>query len=231
MAPKRKQKRIPRRVNVRFKRQGDKEFAVGYTKNISVGGLFIGTIRPLPPGTEIVVEIKEDERTRRRPAMVVHAARVSALLATVRTSGMGVRFLDMEEADKAVAERGRKETEPPPEPAKQDERLAEQMTGPSDLEVDLSDIERFRDAFRRDIQHGLIFVPGPLALEAGEEVEWELPSRDELHLVRRNPPKPSTRRRAATAWCWLDLPAATRWCRSSTTASTTCGSTTVMPIG
>ena len=171
MAPKRKQKRIPRRVNVRFKRQGDKEFAVGYTKNISVGGLFIGTIRPLPPGTEIVVEIKEDERTRRRPAMVVHAARVSALLATVRTSGMGVRFLDMEEADKAVAESGRKETEPTPEPAKQDERLAEQMTGPSDLEVDLSDIERFRDAFRRDIQHGLIFVPGPLALEAGEEVQ------------------------------------------------------------
>jgi hypothetical protein len=46
-----------------------------------------------------------------------------------------------------------------------------------------------------------LFVPIPLAaaigLEAGEEVEWELLSRDELHLVRRDAPKPSTRRRAA----------------------------------
>ena len=38
-----------------------------------------------------------------------------------------------------------------------------------------------------------LFVPIPLAaaigLEAGEEVEWELLSRHELHLVRRNAPK------------------------------------------
>jgi len=46
-----------------------------------------------------------------------------------------------------------------------------------------------------------LFVPIALAtaigLEAGEEVEWELLDRNELHLVRHNAPKPSTKRRAA----------------------------------
>jgi hypothetical protein len=44
-----------------------------------------------------------------------------------------------------------------------------------------------------------INVPVPLAaaigLEPGEEVEWELLSRDELHLVRKQPTKPSGRTR------------------------------------
>jgi len=48
-----------------------------------------------------------------------------------------------------------------------------------------------------------LFVPIPLAaaigLEPGEEVEWELLGRDELHLVRLNPTKPSTKRRAASS--------------------------------
>ena len=48
-----------------------------------------------------------------------------------------------------------------------------------------------------------LFVPTRLAaaigLEAGEEVEWELLSRDELHLVRRHAPKPTTRRRAVNS--------------------------------
>ncbi len=42
-------------------------------------------------------------------------------------------------------------------------------------------------------------VPIPLAaaigLEAGEEVEWELLSRSELHLVRKNPAKHKGRAR------------------------------------
>jgi Tfp pilus assembly protein PilZ len=96
--PKRKQKRTPRRFNVRFRKVGEEDFAVGYTKNVSAGGLFVGTIRPFPPGTEIEVEIREAGELRHRPAVVVHAARVSPLLASVRTSGMGVRFRDRVEA-------------------------------------------------------------------------------------------------------------------------------------
>lgn len=44
-----------------------------------------------------------------------------------------------------------------------------------------------------------LFIPIPLAaaigLEKGEEVQWELLSRDELHLIRNNPPKPKAKKR------------------------------------
>ena len=48
------------------------------------------------------------------------------------------------------------------------------------------------------------YVSFPLALaaaiglEGGETVQWELLDRGELHLVRANPPTPTTRRRATT---------------------------------
>ena len=173
MAPKRKQKRIPRRINVRFRKQGEEEFAVGYTKNISAGGLFIGTIRPLPPGTEVVVEMKEANEVRRRPAMVVHAARVSALLASVRTSGMGVRFLDRGEGVDVPAEVAgvAAEAATGPELAEPRADPEVQVTHPGDLQIDLTDVERFREAFRRDIQHGLIFIQGPIGTSIGDEVE------------------------------------------------------------
>jgi hypothetical protein len=48
-----------------------------------------------------------------------------------------------------------------------------------------------------------VYFPLPLAaaigLEAGEEVEWELLDRGELHLKRPNAPKPQTAQRAAPA--------------------------------
>ena len=49
-------------------------------------------------------------------------------------------------------------------------------------------------------QRPYVNIPIPLAaaigLEAGEEVEWELLDRGELHLVRPNPTKPRAKRRA-----------------------------------
>ena len=45
-----------------------------------------------------------------------------------------------------------------------------------------------------------VYFPIPLAaaigLEPGEEVEWELLDRGELHLVRKNPSSPRTQQRA-----------------------------------
>ena len=45
-----------------------------------------------------------------------------------------------------------------------------------------------------------VYFPMPLAaaigLEAGEEIEWELLDRGELHLIRKHPTAPSTKRRA-----------------------------------
>ena len=48
-----------------------------------------------------------------------------------------------------------------------------------------------------------VYFPIPLAaaigLQPGEEVEWELLDRGELHLVRKNPQPPRTRQRAQTS--------------------------------
>ena len=45
-----------------------------------------------------------------------------------------------------------------------------------------------------------VYFPLPLAaaigLEPGEQVQWELLDRRELHLIRKNPAAPKTRQRA-----------------------------------
>lgn len=57
-------------------------------------------------------------------------------------------------------------------------------------------------AIRPKGQTPKLYVYFPLALaaaiglEPGEEVQWELLDRGELHLVRRNPATPETRQRA-----------------------------------
>lgn len=56
-------------------------------------------------------------------------------------------------------------------------------------------------AIRSQGQQPRLYVSFPLALaaaiglEAGETVQWELLDRGELHLVRPQPPPPTTRRR------------------------------------
>jgi hypothetical protein len=58
-------------------------------------------------------------------------------------------------------------------------------------------------AIRSRGQNPRLYVSFPLALaaaiglEAGEEVQWELLDRGELHLVRPHPGVPSTKARAA----------------------------------
>ncbi len=56
-------------------------------------------------------------------------------------------------------------------------------------------------AIRSQGQKPRLYVSFPLALaaaiglEPGEELQWELLDRGELHLVRLNPPPPSTRKK------------------------------------
>ena len=58
-------------------------------------------------------------------------------------------------------------------------------------------------AIRSKGQQPRLYISVPLALaaaiglEAGEEVQWELLDRGELHLVRQTIPAPTTQRRAA----------------------------------
>ena len=57
-------------------------------------------------------------------------------------------------------------------------------------------------AIRSKGQNQRLYISFPMALAAaiglapGEQVEWELLDRNELHLVRNNSPEPKTKRRS-----------------------------------
>src|SRR5215210_1724193 len=89
--------RRPRRVQVNFWKQGEPTPYIGYTTNISMTGMFIATNNPLPSGLRIRIEVMDRERGFMVEGVVAHARRIRGELARVTQSGMGVRFLSVEE--------------------------------------------------------------------------------------------------------------------------------------
>jgi Tfp pilus assembly protein PilZ len=89
--------RRARRVQVHFWKQGDPTAYVGYTTNISLTGMFIATNSPMPSGTRIRIEVIERDQGFMVEGVVAHARKVRAELAPITQSGMGVRFLSVEE--------------------------------------------------------------------------------------------------------------------------------------
>ncbi len=89
----RERARRPRRVQVKFWPRSSEKCYRGYSANISTGGMYIETNHHLPPrGARIRLEVGED-------GFMVEAvvARVNKSVQTLRPSGMGVRFLEIEE--------------------------------------------------------------------------------------------------------------------------------------
>ena len=89
--------RRPRRVQVNFWRQGDPASHLGYTTNISVTGMFIATNSPMPSGSRVRIEVVDRDRGFMVEGTVAHARKIRGELAQVSLSGMGVRFLSVEE--------------------------------------------------------------------------------------------------------------------------------------
>ncbi|HEV7784797.1 MAG TPA: PilZ domain-containing protein, partial [Thermoanaerobaculia bacterium] len=89
--------RRPRRVQVSFWRRGDATAYIGYTTNISVTGMFVATNSPMAGGSRIRVEVVDRDRGFMVEGVVAHARKFHVDLARVSLSGMGVRFLTVEE--------------------------------------------------------------------------------------------------------------------------------------
>jgi hypothetical protein len=70
---------------------------VGYTTNISTTGMFVATNSPLASGARIRVELIDRDRGFMVEGVVAHAKKLQAELARLGQSGMGVRFLTVEE--------------------------------------------------------------------------------------------------------------------------------------
>lgn len=89
-------RRLTRRLQVRFRTRGEVKSYVGYTANVSETGMFVATIRPAPPGTELDVEVSSKDHSLRLDAIVVHARKVPPMWQRIHPSGMGLRFLELE---------------------------------------------------------------------------------------------------------------------------------------
>ncbi len=87
-------KRIGRRFKVRFRPVGELKTYSGYTVDLSQTGMFISTIRPLRPGTELDVEISVRQHSLHLDAVVVHARKVPPTWQRIYPSGMGMQFLE-----------------------------------------------------------------------------------------------------------------------------------------
>jgi PilZ domain len=103
--------RRPRRVQVHFWRQGDPAPYIGYTANISLTGMFIVTNTPLASGSRIRVEVVDRERGFMIEGVVAHARKMAPALARLNQSGMGVRFLAVDELVRELIPAGLGETE------------------------------------------------------------------------------------------------------------------------
>ena len=109
--------RRPRRVQVSFWRRGEPTSYAGYTTNISMTGMFIATNSPMAGGTRIRIEVVDRDRGFMIEGVVAHARKIRSDLARVSQSGMGVRFLTVEELIRELIPAALGQTEPIPPPS------------------------------------------------------------------------------------------------------------------
>jgi hypothetical protein len=89
--------RRARRVQVHFWKRGEPTVYVGHTTNISMTGMFIATNSPMPQGARIRIEVMDQDRGFMVEGVVAHSRRIRGDLARLQQSGMGVRFLSVED--------------------------------------------------------------------------------------------------------------------------------------
>lgn len=192
---KRRRKRFARRVQVRYWPRGDEHPRKGYTTNLSTTGVFIATNGPLPPGSRLRIEFL-GESGFMVEAVVTHAARVATALQSIRSSGMGIRFLEISELIRdLLPARGEHETEEVTEAARrqadesalvedgrfeelEEERIRKAAASPSarpaTYTVSFRNVGYLLNAIESEITFGGVFVPTEKPARLQEEVRIAL---------------------------------------------------------
>ncbi len=180
----RREERRPRRFPVRFwDRDDDDEPRRGYVTNISTGGAYVATGRPLSSQTRVRLEIGEVPDDFAIEGVVAHSKRLAPELRMIGLSGMGVRFFSVREvigrllgggADEAGANASARSGE-----------LDATEAGDGVYRLRFGSPEQFLQVARTDFVHGGLFVPTrhPAALDRRITVEVELPVPG-MHPVR-----------------------------------------------
>ncbi len=180
----REQERRPRRVPVRFWKQGESKRYRGYSANISTGGMYIETNSLVNVGSRIRLEIGAGKHAFMAEAVV---ARVNKSLQTLRTSGMGVRFMTVEELVGELM---------PEISSTAATDLGEAPLPEGSYRLRFADRGQLREVYARDLATGGLFVPTdrPAELNAVVTVEVSIagagaaPVRLEARVVHRLDP-------------------------------------------
>ena len=168
---KRKAPRFKRRIQLRFWSVDDRTPRKGFTQNVSVTGMFISSSSPFKPGTRIFVEVASGSEKLVLQAEVRYSARVDPALQKVRPSGMGVRFLTVEELMSELLKLRRSIAE-----------NAEQLNGNGDAEeseihpvlgVTFSKPRDLATSYERDVKYGGLFIPTEEDVEQDDRVVIE----------------------------------------------------------
>lgn len=164
--------RFARRVQIRFwpEEEPEKSYA-GYSRNISATGMFVSTAHPIKPGKVLEIEFQGVEEPFRVRGQVMHSAKVSPLLQSVRPSGMGVRFLDRSTELETLL------------PLDEPDRRGDD--GELVYPMYFSSPEELVEVFHRDIENGGLFVPTtrPAPMHAEIKIEIHVPSPDDRVLT------------------------------------------------
>ena len=170
---KRRSPRYKRRIQLRFWSLDDRNPRKGFTHNVSVTGMFVASSVPFKPGTRIFVEIPTTSEKLILQAEVRYSARVDPMLQKVKSSGMGIRFLTVEEL---MSELLKIKKPPPGEEHETGEEVeaeeTEKLQGPV-LELHYATPRDLANAFERDIKYGGLFVPTNEAVEEDDKVVVE----------------------------------------------------------
>lgn len=188
--------RVPRRFQVRYRSQGSPKDSVGYTTNVSSGGMFVGTNWPHPPGTALTVRVEHGASSFFVDGVVVYTKKVHSALQALRPSGMGVRLVGRSPELESLA------GTPPPTNVKQPSApTAEPAPEPGVFPVRFDTREKLADVFRQEIQFGQLSILTERPQEEGTPVRIDLllPGHQEaVHLAARVLRHQSTASKRAT---------------------------------
>lgn len=149
-----------RRLPVRFSRLGSDQSYQGFTTNVSSSGVFISTNTVLPKGTRVRIEVCDPLHGFVVEGMVARTLRADSRLQGVMPSGMGVRFLTVDELVGELFPRA----SGAPAPAADGETAAEDAKpSPKRVRLDAYVVRfpsaaSFRQSYERDVAQGGLFV-------------------------------------------------------------------------
>jgi Tfp pilus assembly protein PilZ len=192
-------RRIARRLEIRFWRRGEPQAHSAFTTNVSLSGLYLATGQALQHGERLRLEVVDARRGFFVEARVARVRRVAVALRQVDQAGVGVRFLTPGELLIELLSGGRPLTGLAPDEALAETFAAEPVAAadspaqpgaaisatpeiPSPVEpiartqlrVDFPDADSFLQAYYREMVHGGIFLSTETPAAVGDEVEVEI---------------------------------------------------------